>query len=188
MIVGFGVSRALAARRHSDLLPERGRMLDHENADPWDKWLAPALAFGGSLFIPLVAGLDARFGRPGGFDLPARLAAGLLIVAGYVLGSYAMIENRYFSGVVRLQTERGHRVVSSRPYRWIRHPGYTGTLVAYAATPVLLGSPLAFMPAVLTTTVLFVRTALEDRTLQEKLPGYREYALRVRYRLLPGVW
>ncbi len=111
-----------------------------------------------------------------------------LLLAGYALASYALIENAYFSGMVRIQTDRGHQVVSSGPYRWVRHPGYTGALLAYLGTPLLLDSIWALLPAVFLTVALIIRTRLEDQTLQAELDGYRDYAQRVRYRLLPPVW
>lgn len=186
-ILGFAISRALAAQRHPDLLAERARMLQHEDAAPWDKWLAPLVGLGGGL-IPLVAGLDALFGWSPTFSLPLKILALVVILAGYALGSYALIENRFFSGMVRIQTERGHHVVSGGPYRWMRHPGYAGALLTYLATPILLDSWWTFVPALFLTIVLIIRTAWEDKTLQEELDGYRKYAGRVRYRLLPGVW
>jgi len=186
-ILGFVVSRALAARRHPDLLGERARMLAHADARSWDKILAPLVGLGGG-FVPLVAGLDARFGRSRPFSRPAKALSLVSILAGYALGAYALIENRFFSGMVRIQHERDHHVVSTGPYRWLRHPGYTGALLTYLTTPVLLDSWWAFVPAVLLALILLVRTYLEDKTLQEELPGYRAYAGRVRYRLLPGIW
>jgi protein-S-isoprenylcysteine O-methyltransferase Ste14 len=149
--------------------------------------LAPLVGIGGGL-TPLVAGLDALFGWSPVFSLPAKILALVVILIGYALGSYALIENRFFSGMVRIQTDRGHHVVSSGPYSWIRHPGYAGALLVYLATPLFLDSRWAFIPAVFITVVLIIRTALEDKTLQAELPGYREYAGRVRYRLLLGVW
>jgi len=89
---------------------------------------------------------------------------------------------------VRIQTDRGHQVVSSGPYRWIRHPGYTGALLTYLATPIFLDSIWAFLPVILITVVLVIRTSLEDKVLQDELQGYRDYTKRVRYRLIPGVW
>ena len=86
------------------------------------------------------------------------------------------------------QTERGHHVVTGGPYRWMRHPGYAGALLGYMATPIFLDSYWAFIPALFLTVVLVIRTHLEDKTLQDELEGYREYAKRVHYRLLPGVW
>jgi protein-S-isoprenylcysteine O-methyltransferase Ste14 len=90
--------------------------------------------------------------------------------------------------MVRIQTDRGQRVVSSGPYRWLRHPGYAGALLAYLATPFLLDSLWALLPALFLMVVLVIRTRLEDQILQVELPGYSDYVQRVRYRLLPGVW
>jgi protein-S-isoprenylcysteine O-methyltransferase Ste14 len=186
-ILGFVASRALALRRHPDLLSERTFSLQHENIRPWDKLLAPMVALGGGL-IPLAAGLDAFSELSPIFSPGVKILALGLILAGYSLGSYALIENRFFSGVVRIQTERGHQVVSSGPYRWMRHPGYSGALITFLATPVLLDSLWAFLPAGLVAIILVLRTYLEDQFLQAELSGYRDYASRVRYRLLPGIW
>ncbi len=186
-ILGFVASRALAARRHPDLLAERARFTEHEDAAPWDRVLAPLVGLGGGL-IPLVAGLDARFDWSPTLGWPVKLAALAVVLSGYALGSYALIENRFFSGMVRIQSDRGHRVVSSGPYRWVRHPGYAGALLTYWATPLLLDALWAFAPVLLLTAALVIRTQLEDETLQEQLPGYREYAQQVRYRLAPGIW
>ncbi len=186
-IVGFAISRFLARRRHPDILAERARFLQHPDAKSWDKVLAPLVGLGGGL-VPLVAGLEARFDWPPTFSLLVSIVSLVILVAGYVFGSYALIENRFFSGMVRLQVDRGQQVVSTGPYRWMRHPGYTGALLSYLVTPLLLDSTWAFLPVVFLAVSLVIRTSLEDRTLQEELPGYREYAGRVRYRLLPGVW
>ncbi|OGP67368.1 MAG: hypothetical protein A2W27_05015 [Deltaproteobacteria bacterium RBG_16_44_11] len=186
-IFGFAISRVLTARRHPDLLAERARFMRHENAESWDKLLAPLVGLGGGL-IPLIAGLDTLFDCSPTFSLSVKIPSLLIILAGYALASYALIENRFFSSMVRIQTDRGHQVVSSGPYRWIRHPGYTGALLTYLCTPFFLDSLWAFLPVVFLTIVLMIRTGLEDRTLQDKLEGYRDYARQVRYRLLPGVW
>jgi protein-S-isoprenylcysteine O-methyltransferase Ste14 len=186
-VLGFIISRALASRRHPDLLRERARFLRHEDAKRWDRTLASLVGLGGGL-IPLVAGLDARFEWSPEFSLPLKILALVVLVGGFGLGSYALIENRFFSGMVRIQTERGHRVVSTGPYGWMRHPGYAGALWAYFATPLFLDAYWAFLPALFLAIVLVIRTRLEDQTLQEELDGYREYAKKVRYRLLPGIW
>ncbi|MCC6804796.1 MAG: isoprenylcysteine carboxylmethyltransferase family protein [Anaerolineae bacterium] len=188
-ILGFVVSRVLVARVNPDLIAERARMMNHEDTEAWDRLLAPLVALGAG-FIPLVAGLDARFGWSplSVFSVPVKVAALIIILGGLVLGSYALLENRFFSGVVRIQTDRGQHVVSSGPYRWIRHPGYTGALLTYLAAPFLLDSLWAFVPALLLTVALVIRTWLEDQTLRHKLNGYHDYASRVRFRLLPGVW
>jgi protein-S-isoprenylcysteine O-methyltransferase Ste14 len=187
-ILGFVASRALAARRHPDLLAERARFLQHENIKPWDGVLARLVGLGGGL-IPLVAGLDARYGWPGvDFGLTEEIIALVVILAGYAFGTWALMENRFFSGVVRIQKERGHHVVSTGPYAWMRHPGYAGALLTYFATPILLDSLWTYLPVAFISIVLFIRTDLEDRALKQELPGYREYTQRTRFRLLPGIW
>jgi protein-S-isoprenylcysteine O-methyltransferase Ste14 len=186
-ILGFAISRFLAARRHPDILAERARFMQHEDAKSWDRLLVSLLALA-STSILVVAGLDAGLGWSAGFGAPAKQVALAVIVAGVALGSYALIENRFFSGMVRIQSDRGHQVVSGGPYRWIRHPGYAGGLLTYLATPFLLDSSWAVIPAVLTAIVLLVRTRLEDTTLGNELPGYSDYARRVRFRILPGIW
>jgi protein-S-isoprenylcysteine O-methyltransferase Ste14 len=186
-VVGFAASRLLAARRHPDILAERAGFMSHVDAQSWDKALAPLTAFG-SGFIPLVAGLEASSGQSPDFSIAAELISLAILLAGFVVSSYGMIENRFFSGVVRIQIDRGHHVVSTGPYRWIRHPGYAGAILVYLTTPVFLDSYWAFVPAFVVTAVLVVRTRLEDETLQRLLDDYGAYAARVRFRLLPGVW
>lgn len=185
-ILGFGASRRLAARRHPDLVAERARLTSHDDMKSWDKVLVRLVAFGGAA-VPIVAGIDALYGRPA-FAWPLKAVALLVLLAGYVLSSAALIENRFFSGVVRIQRDRGHSVVSSGPYRWIRHPGYAGAVLAYLAVPFLLDSWWACVPSLLLVAVLVVRTRLEDSTLVDELPGYRVYAERVRSRLVPRIW
>jgi protein-S-isoprenylcysteine O-methyltransferase Ste14 len=169
------------------LLAERGKYLDHQNPEKWDKLLSPLLGLGGGL-IPIAAGLDMRFGPSASFDLVIKMFALVVMVGGYVLGSYALIANRFFSGMVRIQSERGHHVVTAGPYSWVRHPGYAGALLSYLAVPFLLDSWWTLIPVMMAFVIIFVRTSLEDRALQEKLEGYLEYAQKVRYRLIPGVW
>ncbi len=186
-ILGFVISRALAARRHPDLLGERARMLRHEDAESWDKLLAPLTALGGGL-IPLVVGLDVRFGWSTSFSFPVKIFSLILILIGYVLGSYALIANPFFSGMVRIQTDRGHRVVTGGLYRWVRHPGYAGALLSYLATPFFLDALWAFLPVVIVVTALVIRTRLEDNSLEDKLTGYPDYQNKVPHRLFPGIW
>lgn len=186
-VLGFTISRLLAARRHPDLIAERARFLQHEDAKDWDKRLLPYLGIAGGL-VMLVAGLDALFDWSPAFSLPIKILSLIVLLAGYVLESYALIENRFFSGNVRIQRDRGQQVVSSGPYRWIRHPGYAGGLLSYLATPFFLDSYWTILPVILTGVLYFIRTFMEDRCLQEELPGYSAYAQRVRYRLIPGIW
>ncbi len=184
---GFAASRLMAARRHPDLIAERAQFMKHENVKSWDKALAPLMALGGGL-IPLVAGLDKLLHWSPEFNMPLKIVALIILLAGYALGFYALVENRFFSGMVRIQSERGHHVVSGGPYRWVRHPGYAGAILSYLTTPLVLDAAWAFLPAVFLVIVLVVRTSLEDKVLNEELRGYPAYAGRVRFRLFPGLW
>jgi len=185
---GALASRAMVALVHPDLLAERARSQRAGDAKPWDRSLSLIVGLLAPLVTLMVIGLDKRWSWSP--PLPAWLApVGVaLFVLGYGFSTWAMVANRFFSGVVRIQTERGHHVVSGGPYRIVRHPGYSGGILAEVATPLLLGSLWGFIPAAAYVAVIVVRTALEDRTLHEELPGYREYAQRTRYRLVPGVW
>jgi protein-S-isoprenylcysteine O-methyltransferase Ste14 len=186
-IMSFSISRVLAARRHPDIITERARFLQHENTKPWDKRLVSLGLLGGAL-VPLVAGLEALINPSTEFSLSVIFASLVIILAGYALGSYAFIENSFFSAEVRIQADRDHQVVSSGPYRWIRHPGYAGSILTTLAIPLFLDSGWAFLPAVFSVILLIIRTYLEDNTLTDELTGYGDYVKRVRYRLLPGVW
>jgi protein-S-isoprenylcysteine O-methyltransferase Ste14 len=134
-------------------------------------------------------GLDARYGwTSDSFALVVKLIALALALIGFAFGSWALMENRFFSGVVRIQVERDHHVVTTGPYRWVRHPGYAGALLNYWMVPFFLDSLWTLIPVFAMTIVLIVRTSLEDRTLQAELSGYREYTQTTRFRLLPGIW
>lgn len=137
----------------------------------------------------VVAGLDVRYGWSPQMPLALQLAGVLVAVLGQdVLLTWSMAANAFFSQTVRIQEDRGHTVVTGGPYRYVRHPGYVGSLLFQIATPLILGSLWAFIPSGLSALLTVVRTTLEDKTLLEELDGYKKYAERVRYRLLPGVW
>jgi protein-S-isoprenylcysteine O-methyltransferase Ste14 len=186
-ILAFVISRILVNQRHPDLIAERARFTSAKDTKPWDKVLAPAVGVG-SILILVVSGLDKYYGWSPASSLTANWIALFGILLGYGFSSWALIENRFFSGTVRIQTERGHHVVATGPYRIVRHPGYAGGMFGYIFIPLLLDSYWAWIPTILLGAALVVRTALEDKTLQEELPGYKEFAQKTRYRLLPGVW
>lgn len=185
--VGFILSRWLAAKRHPDILQERARSMELRDAKSWDRFLAPVMGLG-SVVILIVAGFDRLYAWTSPFSPTVKILALIVILLGYALGTWALMENRFFSGVVRIQTDRGHHVVTTGPYRFIRHPGYVGVICTYFALPFFLDSLWAFIPALLTLAASILRTALEDKTLQNELPGYKEYAQKTKYRLFPGIW
>ncbi|MBI5305028.1 MAG: isoprenylcysteine carboxylmethyltransferase family protein [Chloroflexi bacterium] len=182
------MSRVIMLRKYPELAMERARWTENRNTKAWDKQLMPIVALYGPALMWLVAGLDKRLSASPPLAVELEIAAFALVILGYLFSIWAFLENKFFSAVVRIQTERGHTVVNTGPYRWVRHPGYAGGIVGYLITPIALGTLWVFLPAVLTGIAVIARTALEDQTLQNELAGYREYAARVRYRLLPGVW
>lgn len=181
-----GATLALLARYDPDLLFERMRR--HSDAKGWDKVLVPLVAVVLPIAMIVVAGLDHRFGWSPPLPLALQIAALAMVILGYAALLRTMLENTFFSPYVRIQTERGHRVVDTGPYALVRHPGYGVLIVADAAFPVALGSLWGLIPAAIAIAVLVLRTELEDRTLRRELAGYADYAKRVRYRLVPGMW
>lgn len=179
-----GISLATLAA-NPGLIEERSRR--KADAGRWDSAVVAAMSIAGLAALAL-AGLDVRFGWSGAFP-PSVEAAGLaLLIVGFAIVDWATIANPFFSTVYRIQSDRGHAVVSGGPYGLVRHPGYAGLLVCIFAQPLLLGSAWALLPAGLTAAILVVRTGIEDKKLMADLPGYREYATKVRYRLVPGAW
>jgi protein-S-isoprenylcysteine O-methyltransferase Ste14 len=179
------VNLVVLVTRNPELVAAR---LEFERgATQWDKVLSALLA-GLWLLALVVAGLDERFQWSPPLPGSLHLGALGLLVAGDIILLWAMAVNRFFSKIVRIQRERGHRVVTLGPYRWVRHPGYVGWVSMSAAIPFILGSLWALVPVSVAVVGMVVRTALEDRLLRAELEGYAEYADRVRYRLLPGVW
>jgi len=170
--------------------PELMRERTHPKADAkaWDRVFARLTGPLGSTVILVVAGLDKRFGWSSQVPLAVQVAGLIAFMLGMGLLTWAMAVNNYFSLVVRIQTDRGHTVVTGGPYRYVRHPGYVAGIIFQLGTPLLLGALWALVPAGLTALLLVVRTTLEDRTLLNELEGYWEYAQQTRYRLLPGVW
>jgi protein-S-isoprenylcysteine O-methyltransferase Ste14 len=177
-----------AERRHPGLMAERQNFESAQNAKAWDKVLAPLMAVSIGFPMVIVAGLDHRYGWSPGFPLWLIVIGFMLISLGYAFAVWALAENRFFSSVVRIQMDRGHVVCDSGPYRFVRHPGYAGNIPPLFGIVLALGSEWALIPAAVATIITVVRTVLEDQTLQEELPGYRDYARRVRYRLIPEIY
>ncbi len=187
IFIAFDVATGLVViPRSPGLLAERSAIQPGTKA--WDQILVRL----GAAYLPMaawvVAGLDVRYGWTNPFPGMVQIIAAGITLLGYAVVVWAMAANPFFSTTVRIQEERGHTVSDEGPYRFIRHPGYAGAILFQLAGPLMLGSLWALIPMVLSVPVYIVRTILEDRTLQNELPGYRAYAGRVRYRLIPGVW
>jgi protein-S-isoprenylcysteine O-methyltransferase Ste14 len=189
LIVAAGIGgRMWAEQRHPGLLAERQKIENIQNAKAWDKVLAPLMAVSVGYPMVFVAGLDHRYDWSAEFPLWLIVIGFILISFGYAFATWALAENRFFSSVVRIQTDRGHVVCDSGPYRFVRHPGYAGNILALFGIVLALGSVWTLIPAAVASIIAVIRTVLEDQTLQEELPGYRDYARRVRYRLIPWIY
>ncbi|MHC4165687.1 MAG: methyltransferase family protein, partial [Planctomycetota bacterium] len=183
--IGQSISGLYVWRRDPEVLRRRGKI--GQGTKTWDKIVLGL--FGTTYFaLIVVAALDERYdwSSMSGWFWPLGVAMYAFCV--FML-TWATAVNTHFEKTVRIQHDRGHRVIDSGPYRIVRHPGYLGAIFGFIlAAPLLLGSWWAFAPAVIAVACLAVRTALEDRTLRKELDGYEAYVQTVRYRLLPGLW
>jgi protein-S-isoprenylcysteine O-methyltransferase Ste14 len=184
-LVSMAINGTFLLRTSPETIAERGRP---QATQDWDKVIGGLWALVLYLLLPLVAGLDVRFGWTPALGAAWNVAGAVALAAGLELGGWAMVANAYFSTAVRIQSDRGQTVCSSGPYRFVRHPGYVGFILQSLGTPLLLGSLWALIPGLIAAILIVIRTTFEDRFLQAELPGYREYAQQVRYRLVPGVW
>ena len=175
---------AVVIRSNPELL--RARIEKHKGTKPFDKFCSLAISVV-VLVVPVVAGLDRRVGGSAPPFGMIYLGAALFI-AGCVPITWAMMVNPFLERTVRIQTDRGHEVVTGGPYHVVRHPMYSGIIIQYLGTAMILGSWWAWVPAIGMGAVLIVRTGLEDRTRHNELPGYAEYARDTPFRLLPGIW
>jgi len=175
------------------LIPRQGNMLAERSqvragTKNWDRLLAPAIVVMGTLAVLVTAGLDARFGWSAPINGSLWVFGVVVAFASQMIVLWAMTSNPFFATTVRIQADRGHTVATSGPYQLVRHPGYAGSLIYNLAVPLVLASWWTFLPALLTITLIVIRTDLEDRTLQSELPGYSDYAAAVWFRLVPGIW
>ncbi len=179
-----GATLILVNRKFPDLLQERFRPGPGAR-DPGTRLLMVVVILGQWS----VAGLDVgRYHWSDRIPVAVQITGLLAVALGMAGWGWAMLSNRFFSSEVRIQADRGHHVESGGPYRFVRHPGYASALLLFAASPLALGSLWAIVPTLGALTMFIRRTALEDRILRAELPGYAQYAERVRFRLLSGVW
>jgi protein-S-isoprenylcysteine O-methyltransferase Ste14 len=140
------------------------------------------------LVILILPGLDAVRFHWSNVSLIVKILAFIGYIPGSAVAFWAMRENAFLSDIVRIQEDRGHTVCTTGPYKYVRHPMYVGVILIMLCFPFSLGSLYTLIPALIIVILFIIRTALEDKTLQEELSGYKEYAQKVRYRLIPGIW
>jgi protein-S-isoprenylcysteine O-methyltransferase Ste14 len=187
-LVGWVVLSFVLARVNPELLNQRGqRARALTGTKRWD-WMIMSVYAVLLIVTPLIAGLDYRHTWSTPASNGVKLVGISVLAVSFIPLTWAMAVNRFFEGTVRIQTNRGHRVIASGPYRYVRHPGYVGVILQFVAVPLALGTAAAWIPALLGTFLYVCRTGLEDRTLSAELPGYADFARHTRYRLIPGLW
>jgi len=180
------ISTVVLARVNPEMLNERGSVVK-QGTKGFDKvWVAlyPILTFGNLV----VMGFDAVRFQWSFMPFWLTFVGIFMFVSVSPLALWAMAVNKFFEWTVRIQDDRNQYVCTSGPYKIMRHPGYAGLIISILAYPLILGSWWGFVLSCILTIIIVIRTALEDRTLQNEMPGYREYARQVKYRLIPLVW
>jgi protein-S-isoprenylcysteine O-methyltransferase Ste14 len=181
----LNASRALLTKLNPDLLKQRETSIQ-KDTKPFDK-IFLRLFLSLTFVLPVVAGLDARFNRDPMPFWTIYPGIGAFVVS-EILITWVLAKNPHAESSVRIQEERGHTVIRSKPYRLVRHPMYVGLILLNASMALILGSKWTLAVAVLITILLLWRTAMEDQTLRRELPGYEDYIAVTRYRLMPGIW
>jgi len=177
---------SLKSPKMADLLQER--MKPAKPSTKGDKALVGIMTLG-YLGVLVVGALDGgRFHWTAGLPVSAYAAGAVASVISASTLLWAMVVNRFFSTVVRIQTDRGHEVCKEGPYRFVRHPAYMAMILGAVSMPLVLGALWAYLPAAVMVLAILVRTGREDATLKSELPGYQDYSTQVRYRLVPYLW
>jgi len=171
--------------RNPGLFQER---VDRKGKRDLDRILAGIMSFFGPISICIVSGFNFRYQWPPQIPVIGQITGLVLVILGCMFAAWAVASNKFFYGFLRIAREAGHTVCADGAYRLVRHPAYLGAIIIDLATPLVLNSAWAFIPAVITTLAIFIRTKLEDEALQQNLEGYQVYAGRVRHRLIPFIW
>lgn len=181
-----GIMNYLTIRSNTSLIEERSTI--KMGAKGWDKRLLAVSAFVYLLNV-VVAGLDSgRYHLTPPIPVGVMLTGVFITIIGQVFFLLARSENKFFSSIVRIQTERGHTVCNTGIYKFVRHPGYLGMIISLCGFPMLTASFWSIIPTALAVILLVIRTKMEDSMLQLELQEYKTYALTTRYRLLPKIW
>ncbi|MBN1805235.1 MAG: isoprenylcysteine carboxylmethyltransferase family protein [Sedimentisphaerales bacterium] len=186
--IGMFGGIAVVSKLNPELVNERGLWRKKKGVKGWDKIVVRLyLLFG--FYVPFItAGLDVGRYHWSYLGVYFGIAGCVMFITGAVFIHWAMLVNRHFEAMVRIQNDRSHQVITKGPYKIVRHPGYLGAILWGISTPLIIGSAYGLIPAGTAIIVLVIRTYLEDKLLGSELNGYDEYRKRVRYRLLPGIW
>ena len=176
----------LVGMANPELLNHRGRWNKKKDTKKWDRSLLMVYGITGFYILPIVIGLDIRF-QWSYLGMNFTIVGIVLFLVGSVVLNWAMMVNTHFETTVRIQNDRGHKVISSGPYKIVRHPGYLAGILYTLSIPLIIGSVFSFIPVGIYAILFIIRTSLEDRTLHKELDGYSEYTEQTRYRLFLGI-
>ncbi len=183
----YAISTAVQYRLNPGLLVERLKMR-REGSKLWDEILMRASNLTVLVAIPIVAGLDIGRFQWSSLDVQFVVLGFVFFCVSTILVNWAMAVNPHFEPTVRIQKDRGHKVISAGPYKIVRHPGYLAGILYTLSAPLIIGSVFAFTPVGIYVILFMIRTSLEDRTLQKELAGYADYAKKVKHKIFPGIW
>jgi len=159
-----------------------------EGSKLWDEILMRVSNLMVLIAVPVIVGLDIGRFQSSGLDVLFAVVGFVLFIISTILLNWAMVVNPHFEPTVRIQKDRDHKVITSGPYKIVRHPGYLAGILFTLSIPLIIGSVFTLVPSGIYSLLMIIRTSLEDKTLQKELDGYSEYAKRVRYRLFPEIW
>jgi len=183
----YTVSTAVQYKLNPELLVHRLKR-KREGSKLWDEILMRVSNLMVLIAIPVMAGLDIGRFHWSGLDVQFIVLGFVFFIVSTILLNWAMAVNPHFEPTVRIQKDRGHKVISSGPYRIVRHPGYLAGILYTLSIPLIMGSVFTFIPVGIYAILYMIRTTLEDRTLHKELDGYSEYAKKVKHKLIPGIW
>ena len=172
-------------RKSPELLYHRNSL--KSDAKGWDKFLMPAAVLTGFHLQSIVMGLDARFQLSEIHVVFMGLGI-ILYILSFLLAAWAMTENQHFEANVRIQNDRNHKVISSGPYKHVRHPGYVSFILSSISIPLIVGTAFGLINAIIGCILILIRTAKEDNLLKRELAGYLDYSRKVKYKIAPGIW
>jgi protein-S-isoprenylcysteine O-methyltransferase Ste14 len=186
-LVHYVVSTAVQSKLNPTLLAQRLKR-KREGSKLWDEILMRVSNLTVLIAVPIVAGLDIGRFQWSDLDIQFSVLGFVPFIISAVLINWAMAVNPHFEPTVRIQNDRGHKVISSGPYKIVRHPGYLAAILYTVSIPLIMGSVFTFIPVGIYIVLFMIRTSLEDRTLRKELDGYSEYTTHVKHKLFPGIW
>jgi protein-S-isoprenylcysteine O-methyltransferase Ste14 len=183
----YALSTAVQYKINPELLVQRLQR-KREGSKLWDEILMRASNLTVLIAVPVMAGLDIGRFHWSGLDIQFAVLGFVFFGVSTIVINWAMAVNPHFEPTVRIQKDRGHKVISRGPYKIVRHPGYLAGILYTFSIPLIMGSAFTFIPVGIYVILFIIRTSLEDRTLREELEGYSEYARQVKHKLFPGIW